>query len=101
MGQPKPAERSVDVCTHSRTFGLAVPVESDGDDELRAAAFLYIDRQHAVYGDRIPWKVLQAFEFNGHRRALITPARDPLDLRNAHVDVHDDVAPTPPRPACR
>jgi hypothetical protein len=24
-----------------------------------------------------------------------------LDLRNAHVDVHDDVAPTPPRPACR
>jgi hypothetical protein len=72
MGQPKPAERSVDVCTHSRTFGLAVPVESDGDDELRAAAFLYIDRQRAVYGDRIPWKVLQAFEFNGQRRALIT-----------------------------
>ena len=72
MGQPKPAERSVDVCTHSRTFGLAVPVESDGDDELRAAAFLDIDRQRAVYGDGSPWKVLPAFEFNGQRRALIT-----------------------------
>ena len=60
------------MCTHSRTFGLAVPVESDGDDELRAAAFLYIDRQRAAHGDRIPWKVLQACEFNGQRRALIT-----------------------------
>jgi hypothetical protein len=70
-----PAEtggESVDVCTHSRTVGLAVPVESDGDGELRAAAFLYIDRQRAVYGDRSPWKVLPAFEFNGQRRVLIT-----------------------------
>jgi hypothetical protein len=99
MGRSGPAETSVDMCTYSRPFGAAVPVEFD--DEIRAAAFLYLDRQRAVYGDRIPWKVLQAFEFNGHRRALITPARDPLDLRNAHVDVHDDVAPTPPRPACR
>jgi hypothetical protein len=58
------------MCTYSRPFGFAVPVEFD--DEIRAAAFLYIDRQRAVYGDRIPWKVLQAFEFNGQRRALIT-----------------------------
>ena len=58
------------MCTYSRPFGFAVPVEFD--DEIRAAAFLYIDRQRAGYGDRIPWKVLQAFEFSGHRRALIT-----------------------------
>lgn len=47
-------------------------VEFDVDDDMRAAAFLYLDRQRTVYGDRIPWRVLQAFEFDGQRRALIT-----------------------------
>ena len=70
MGRSGPAETFVDMCTYSRPFGAAVPVEFD--DEIHAAALLYIDRQRAVYGDRIPWKVLQAFEFSGHRRALIT-----------------------------
>jgi hypothetical protein len=70
MGRSGPAETSVDMCTYSRPFGFAVPVEFD--DEIRAAAFLYIDRQRAAHGDRIPWKVLQTFEFNGQRRALIT-----------------------------
>ncbi|MGH8824436.1 MAG: HNH endonuclease [Jiangellaceae bacterium] len=47
-------------------------MEFDLDDEMRAAAFLYLERQRDIYGDRIPWKVLQAFEFDGRRRALIT-----------------------------
>ena len=56
----------------SAAIGLAMCVEFDVDDEMRAAAFLYLDRQRAVYGDRIPWRVLQAFEHDGQRRALIT-----------------------------
>jgi putative restriction endonuclease len=44
----------------------------DADDELRAAAFLYLDHQRNVYGDRIPWRVLQAFEHGGRRVTLIT-----------------------------
>jgi hypothetical protein len=47
-------------------------VAYDGDDEVRAAVFWYLDRQREIYGERIPWKVLQSFEFAGRRRALIT-----------------------------
>ena len=42
------------------------------DDEVRAAAFLYLDAQRETYGDRIPWRKLQSFEHRGARRALIT-----------------------------
>ncbi len=42
------------------------------DEELRAAAFAYLDTARTTYGDRIPWKVLQGFEHHGQRRALIT-----------------------------
>lgn len=44
----------------------------DADDEIRAAVFNYLDRQRNLYGDRIPWRVLQAFEHRGRRHALIT-----------------------------
>lgn len=42
------------------------------DEELRSAAFAYLDRLRDLHGDRIPWKALQAFEHAGRRRALIT-----------------------------
>jgi putative restriction endonuclease len=51
---------------------LADAVAHDVDDEVRAAAFLYLDAQRETYGDRIPWRVLQSFEHRGARRALIT-----------------------------
>jgi putative restriction endonuclease len=47
-------------------------VAYDVDDEIRAAVFGYLDRQRDLYGDRIPWTVLQAFEYRDRRRALIT-----------------------------
>ena len=42
------------------------------DDEIRNAAFTYLDEARSTYGDRIPWKVLQAFRHGDSRRALIT-----------------------------
>ncbi len=42
------------------------------EDEVRAAVFAWLDLQTATYGDRIPWKVLQSFEYGGQRVALIT-----------------------------
>ena len=42
------------------------------EDEIRGAAFAWLDRQTAIYGDRIPWTVLQSFEYDGQRMALIT-----------------------------
>jgi len=42
------------------------------EDELRATMFSWLDRHRSLYGDRIPWKVLQSFEYDGHRAALIT-----------------------------
>jgi putative restriction endonuclease len=42
------------------------------EDVFRAAVFSWLDRQRGLYGDRIPWKVLQSFEYDGQRAALIT-----------------------------
>lgn len=42
------------------------------DDEIRGAMFAYLDTQREVYGDRIPWRVLQEFRYDGKRYALIT-----------------------------
>lgn len=42
------------------------------DEEIRAAVFSFLDRQVQLYEDRIPWKVLQSFEFAGRQHALIT-----------------------------
>ena len=35
------------------------------DDRLRAAAFAYLDRLRACDGDRISYRDLEAFEFEG------------------------------------
>ena len=42
------------------------------EDVFRAAVFSWLDRQRGRYGDRIPWKVLQSFEYDGQHAALIT-----------------------------
>jgi len=42
------------------------------DAEIRAAAFQWLEDQVARYGERIPWKVLQSFTYDGRRIALIT-----------------------------
>lgn len=52
-------------------YAWAVVIDS-ADEEIRAAVFSYLDRQFDLYEDRIPWKVLQSFEFRGRRQALIT-----------------------------
>lgn len=38
------------------------------DNEIRARVFSCLDLQVAIYGDEIPWKVLQSFELEGSRR---------------------------------
>lgn len=42
------------------------------DDDIRTAVFTWLDDQVQLYGDRIPWSVLQSFEHVGRRTALIT-----------------------------
>ncbi len=42
------------------------------DDEIRNAMFVFLDRQREIYGERIPWRVLQSFEHDGRRHVLIT-----------------------------
>jgi putative restriction endonuclease len=42
------------------------------DIEIRAAVFTWLDRQVATYGEAIPWTVLQSFELDGRRAALVT-----------------------------
>jgi putative restriction endonuclease len=42
------------------------------DDEIRARVFSWLDSQQSVYGDQIPWKVLQSFELDGRPAALVT-----------------------------
>jgi hypothetical protein len=42
------------------------------DEEIRAQVFSWLDLQVAIYGDQIPWKVLQSFELDGKPSALVT-----------------------------
>jgi putative restriction endonuclease len=42
------------------------------DEEIRARIFSWLDQQVAIYGDQIPWQVLQSFELDGKRAALVT-----------------------------
>jgi putative restriction endonuclease len=42
------------------------------DEQIRARVFAWLDVQVAVYGDRIPWQLLQSFELDGKRTALVT-----------------------------
>ena len=42
------------------------------DEEIRARVFSWLDLQVAIYGDQIPWKVLQSFELDGKPAALVT-----------------------------
>jgi len=42
------------------------------DAEIRARVFSWLDLQVAIYGDEIPWKVLQSFELDGKSAALVT-----------------------------
>jgi putative restriction endonuclease len=42
------------------------------DEEIRARVFSWLDLQVAIYGDEIPWKVLQSFELDGKPAALVT-----------------------------
>jgi putative restriction endonuclease len=51
-------------------------VEAAGlDGRLRAAAFAYLDRLRARDGDRISYRDLEAFEFEGQRVPLIQRMR--------------------------
>jgi putative restriction endonuclease len=43
------------------------------DDEIRARVFSWLDLQVAIYGDEIPRRVLESFELDGQRRALVYP----------------------------
>ena len=42
------------------------------DEEIRARVFSWLDLQVGIFGDQIPWHVLQAFELDGKRAALVT-----------------------------
>ncbi len=52
------------------------PVDAgDLDDRLRAAAFAYLNRLRALGGDRVSYRELEAFQFEGRRVALIQRMR--------------------------
>jgi putative restriction endonuclease len=43
------------------------------DEEIRARVFSWLDAQVAIYGDQIPRRVLESFELDGKRLALVYP----------------------------
>ena len=65
------------------------------DEEIRARVFSWLDLQVAIYGDQIPWKVLQSFELDGKPAALVTQRGIRWLSGMPALSVHDDVLGRP------